>query len=321
MRTRQVSVFLVRRILALVILLLIISFLVFGLLYLAPGNAIQVLLGTHPSSPAIIAALKAKYHLNDNFIQQYLLWLKGAVHLNLGISIQTGQTVTSLIGSRIGLTVFLGLYAFLISVLFGVPAGVIAAMRNRSVADRAIVGVSLLGVSVPAFVSGIFLLYLLAIDVGWFPVYGPGAGFTDRLWHLTLPAFALAFGVMALIVKLTRASMITVLEQDYIAFAQARGVGPVRVIVRYGLRNALGPIITAGGLILGVVITGAVLVEQVFALPGIGSLLITSVESKDVPVVQGFTLLAAAILIAANFLIDLCYLFIDPRITAGRGAQ
>jgi len=294
---------------------------VFGLLYLAPGNAIQVLLGTHPSSPAIIAALKAKYHLNDNFIQQYLLWLKGAVHLNLGISIQTGQTVTSLIGSRIGLTVFLGLYAFLISVLFGVPAGVIAAMRNRSVADRAIVGVSLLGVSVPAFVSGIFLLYLLAIDVGWFPVYGPGAGFTDRLWHLTLPAFALAFGVMALIVKLTRASMITVLEQDYIAFAQARGVGPVRVIVRYGLRNALGPIITAGGLILGVVITGAVLVEQVFALPGIGSLLITSVESKDVPVVQGFTLLAAAILIAANFLIDLCYLFIDPRITAGRGAQ
>jgi peptide/nickel transport system permease protein len=321
MRTRQVSVFLVRRILALVILLLLISFLVFGLLYLAPGNAIQVLLGTHPSSPAIIAALKAKYHLNDSFIGQYLLWLKGAVHLNLGISIQTGQTVTSLIASRIGLTVFLGIYAFLISVLLGVPAGVIAAMRNRSVADRAIVGVSLLGVSVPAFVSGIFLLYLLAIDVGWFPVYGPGGGFVDRLWHLTLPAFALAFGVMALILKLTRASMITVLEQDYIAFAQARGVGPVRVIVRYALRNALGPIITAGGLILGVVITGAVLVEQVFALPGIGTLLITSVEAKDVPVVQGFTLLAAAILIAANFLIDLCYLFIDPRITAGRGAQ
>ena len=321
MRTRQVSVFLVRRILALVILLLLISFLVFGLLYLAPGNAIQVLLGTHPSSPAIIAALKAKYHLNDSFIGQYLLWLKGAVHLNLGISIQTGQTVTSLIASRIGLTIFLGIYAFLISVLLGVPAGVIAAMRNRSVADRAIVGVSLLGVSVPAFVSGIFLLYLLAIDVGWFPVYGPGGGFVDRLWHLTLPAFALAFGVMALILKLTRASMITVLEQDYIAFAQARGVGPVRVIIRYALRNALGPIITAGGLILGVVITGAVLVEQVFALPGIGTLLITSVEAKDVPVVQGFTLLAAAILIAANFLIDLCYLFIDPRITAGRGAQ
>ena len=321
MRTRQVSVFLVRRILALVILLLLISFLVFGLLYLAPGNAIQVLLGTHPSSPAIIAALKAKYHLNDSFIGQYLLWLKGAVHLNLGISIQTGQTVTSLIASRIGLTIFLGIYAFLISVLLGVPAGVIAAMRNRSVADRAIVGVSLLGVSVPAFVSGIFLLYLLAIDVGWFPVYGPGGGFVDRLWHLTLPAFALAFGVMALILKLTRASMITVLEQDYIAFAQARGVGPVRVITRYALRNALGPIVTAGGLILGVVITGAVLVEQMFALPGIGTLLITSVEAKDVPVVQGFTLLAAAILIAANFLIDLCYLFIDPRITAGRGAQ
>jgi len=192
-----------------------------------------------------------------------------------------------------------------------------SAMRNRSAADRAIVGISLIGVSVPAFVSGIFLLYLLAIDAGWFPVYGPGTGFTDRVWHLTLPAFALAFGVMALIVKLTRAAMIIVLEQDYIAFAQARGVGPVRIITRYALRNSAGPIITAGGLILGVVLTGAVLVEQVFALPGIGSLLVTSVESKDVPVVQGFTLLAAAILIGANFLIDLCYLFIDPRITAG----
>jgi peptide/nickel transport system permease protein len=321
MRARQVSVFLLRRILALVVLLVLISFLVFGLLYLAPGNAIQVLLGTHPANPASIAALEAKYHLNESFIVQYLLWLKGVVHLNLGVSIQTGQTVTSLIGSRIGLTMFLGIYAFLLSVVIGVPAGVVSAMRNRSVADRAIVGLSLLGVSVPAFVSGIFLLYLLAIDAGWFPVYGPGTGFADRLWHLTLPAFALAFGVMALIVKLTRAAMITVLEQDYIAFAQARGVGPVRVITRYALRNALGPIITAGGLILGVVLTGAVLVEQVFALPGIGSLLITSVEAKDVPVVQGFTLLAAALLIAANFLIDLCYLFIDPRITAGQDVQ
>jgi peptide/nickel transport system permease protein len=321
MRARQIAFFLIRRLLALCVLLVIISFLVFGLLYLAPGNAIQVLLGTHPGSPAAIAALTAKYNLNDPFIEQYALWLKGAVHLNLGVSIQTGQTVTSLIGSRIGLTVFLGVYAFLISVALGIPAGVVAALRNRSASDRTIVGISVLGVSVPAFVSGVFLLYLLAIDAGWFPVYGPGSGFLDQLWHLTLPAFALAFGVMALIVKLTRAAMVTVLEQDYIAFAHARGVGPVRVIIRHALRNALGPIVTAGGLILGVVLTGAVLVEQVFALPGIGSLLITSVEAKDVPVVQGFTLLAAAILIAANFLIDLCYLFIDPRITYGRGVQ
>lgn len=320
MRARLIAIFLVRRALALLILLLIISFLVFGLLYLAPGNAIQVLLGTHPASPGVLAALTAKYHLGDSFFEQYLFWLKGAIHLNLGVSIQTGQTVTSLIGGRIGLTIFLGIYAFLVAVLLGVPAGVIAAMRNRSVADRAIVGVSLLGVSVPAFVSGIFLLYLLAIDAGLFPIYGPGIGFADELWHLTLPAFALAFGVMALILKLTRAAMVTVLEQDYIAFAHARGVSPVRVIIRHGLRNALGPIVTAGGLILGVVLTGAVLVEQVFALPGIGSLLISAVGTKDVPVVQGFTLLAAAILIGANFLIDLCYLFIDPRIASGRSA-
>src|SRR5262249_27105060 len=152
---------------------------------------IQVLLGTHPSSPAAIAALEAKYHLNDSFFVQYLIWLKGAVHLDLGISIQSGQTVTSLISSRIGITIFLGVYAFLLAVLLGVPAGIVSAMRNRTVADRAIVGVSLLGVSVPAFVSGVFLLYVLAIGAGWFPVYGPGTGFADELWHLTLPAFAL----------------------------------------------------------------------------------------------------------------------------------
>jgi len=320
MRARLIAIFLIRRALALLVLLLMISFLVFGLLYLAPGNAIQVLLGTHPASRSVIAALTAKYHLGDSFFEQYLFWLKGAIHLDLGVSIQTGQTVTTLIGGRIGVTIFLGIYAFLISVLLGVPGGVIAAMRNRTVADRAIVGISLLGVSVPAFVSGVFLLYLLAIDAGWFPIYGPGTGFVDELWHLTLPAFALAIGVMALILKLTRAAMVTVLEQDYIAFAQSRGVSPARVIIRHGLRNALGPIVTAGGLILGVVLTGAVLVEQVFALPGIGSLLITAVGTKDVPVVQGFTLLAAAILIGANFLIDLCYLFIDPRMTTGRAA-
>jgi peptide/nickel transport system permease protein len=321
MRGRIIAFFLVRRILALVFLLLIISFLVFGLLYLAPGNAIQVLLGTHPSSPAAIAALKAKYHLNDSFIVQYLFWLKGAVHLNLGVSVQTGQTVTSLMASRIGVTLFLGIYAFIIAVVLGVPAGILAALKNRTVADRTVVGLSVLGVSVPAFVSGIFLLYVFAIAAGWFPVYGAGTGFFGELWHLTLPAFALAFGVMALIVKLTRAAMVTVLEQDYIAFAKARGVPPAQVIIRYALRNALGPIITAGGLVLGVVLTGAVLVEQVFALPGIGSLLVTAVGARDVPVVQGFTLLAAAILIGANLLIDLCYLFIDPRIASGRSLK
>ena len=321
MRGRVVAFFLLRRALALFLLLLIISFLVFGLLYLAPGNAIQVLLGTHPANPAVMAALNAKYHLNDPFIVQYLYWLRGALHLNLGISIQTGQSVTSLIASRIGVTLFLGLYAFIISVILGIPAGIFSAIRNRTATDRTIVGISVLGVSVPAFVSGIFLLYVFAIKAGWFPIYGPGTGFFDQLWHLTLPAFALAFGVTALIVKLTRAAMVTVLEQDYIAFAKARGVPRAQVIVRYGLRNALGPIITGSGLVLGIVLTGAVLVEQVFALPGIGSLLVTSVEAKDVPVVQGFTLLAAALLIAANFLIDLCYLFIDPRIAYGRGAE
>lgn len=318
---RVIAWFLVRRVIALVALLVVISFLVFGLLYLAPGSAVQVLLGTRPASKQLIAELTAKYHLNDPFFVQYWLWLRGAVHLNLGVSIQTGQSVTSLIASRLPVTLFLGIYAFIISIAFGVPLGALAAMKNRKLIDRGVVGLSLLGVSVPAFVSGVFFLYLFAISLSWFPVYGPGTGFIDRFWHLTLPAFALALGVTAFIVKITRASMISVLEQDYIAFALARGVPRRQVIVRYALRNALGPIVTAGGLVLGIVLTGAVLVEQVFSLPGIGSLLVSSVGARNIPVVQGFTILAAAILIVANLLIDVCYLFIDPRIVFTRGAK
>jgi peptide/nickel transport system permease protein len=318
---RSLTFLIGRRLVAMVVLLLIISFGVFTLLYLAPGSVEQILLGTKPATPQTLAAIRAQYHLDDPFLTQYWIWLKNALHGDFGTSIRTSEPVASGIESRMGLTLFLGGYAFVLVMLTGVPLGVLAATKKRSAIDRGVVGLGVVGVSAPAFATGIFLLYIFAVRLAWFPAYGQGSGFTDQIWHLTLPALALALTAMALVLKLTRAAMITALDQDYVAFARARGIPAGRVLVFYGLRNALIPVVTAAGLILGYLLTGAVLVEVTFALPGIGSLLVDSVNFKDVPMVQGVAMTVAVVIILVNLLTDILYLFIDPRVRFGRAAS
>jgi peptide/nickel transport system permease protein len=318
---RALLVFTARRLAALVGLLLLISFGVFALLYAAPGSVEQTLLGTRPSTPQVLEAIRQQYHLNDSFLMQYWIWLEHAVRLDFGTSIRTDESVRSAIANAMGLTVFLSVYAFIIAMVLGVGLGIVAAVWKRSVIDRSAVAISVIGVSAPAFATGIFLLYVFAVVLGWFPAYGQGSGFVGRLSHLALPAVALALTVMALILKFTRAAMITALDQDYVAFALARGVPYRRVLILYALRNALVPVITGAGLILGVLLTGAVLVEVTFALPGVGSLLVASVLTKDVPMVQGISLVVAVAIILANLLTDILYLFIDPRIRYGRGGS
>lgn len=320
MTTGALLLFILRRLIALVVLLLIISFGVFALLYVAPGSVEQVLLGTRPSNPQTLQAIRDEYNLDDPFLTQYAKWLEGAVQLDFGRSIRTSEPVLTGIKNRMGVTLFLGLFGFLIALVAGVLLGVAAAVKKRTSIDRGVVGLSVIGVSAPAFATGIFLLYVFAVLLGWFPAFGQGTGFTDRVWHLTLPALALALTAMALIVKLTRASMINELDQDYVAFARARGISSLRVLFTYAFRNALVPIVTAAGLILGYMLTGAVLVEVTFALPGVGSLLVDSVEFKDVPMVQGVTMVVAFVIIVVNLVTDLLYLFIDPRIRFGRVA-
>jgi peptide/nickel transport system permease protein len=314
------ALFIARRLAALVLLLLIISFFVFALLYLAPGSPEQMLIGDRPSSPETIQAIKEQYHLSDPFIVQYGRWLNGAVRLDFGNSIRTNEPVLSGILDRAGLTFFLGGFAFLIAMGLGVPLGVLAAMKRQRAIDRGVVGLSVIGVSAPAFATGILLLYVFAVVLGWFPVFGQGSGFADRLWHLTLPAIALALTGMALVLKLTRAGMIGALEQDFVAFARARGLPARKVLLSYAFRNALVPIVTAGGLILGLMLSGAVLVEVTFALPGVGSLLVTSVTFGDIPMVQGLAMLIAIVIVLVNLLTDVIYLFVDPRIRFGRAA-
>lgn len=309
-----------RRLVVLPVLLILISLGVFSLIYVAPGSVEQSLLGARPTTPALLAQVRREYHLNDPFFTQYWFWAVRALHFNFGTSAQFDEPVSTIIKQNIGPTVFLGIYGFIIAMSVGVALGAWAAFRRRTAIDRGIVGLTVIGVSMPAFASGLFLLYVFSIFLKWFPTYGEGTGFTGRLYHLALPALALALTVMALVVRLTRAGMIAALEQDHVAFARARGVPSHQIFWHYALRNALIPVITSAGLILGYMITGAVLVEVTFSLPGIGSALVGAVNFKDATVVQGITIVLATIIIVVNLVTDIAYLVADPRMRLGAAA-
>jgi peptide/nickel transport system permease protein len=312
---RSLALYVGRRLIALVLLVVVISFVVFSLLYLAPGSPEQILLGARPSTPETVAAIRAEYHLDDPFLVQYWDWFRDALRFDFGRSIRTNEPVVDGIRERFWLTLQLGGLAFLITMLLGVPLGVLAALRRRTATDRGIVALSVVGVSAPAFATGILLLYVFAVRLGWFPVFGEGSGVIDRLQHLALPAIALALTGMGLVLKLTRTAVIGSLEQDYVTFARARGIPRRRVLRAYALRNGLVPIVTAAGLLLAYMLAGTVLVEVTFALPGLGSLLVESVRTLDIPMVQALTILIATIVVLVNLLADLVYVAIDPRIS------
>jgi peptide/nickel transport system permease protein len=320
MSHRALLLYVIRRLLMLGVLLVALSFVIFSLLYLAPGDPVDILLGFNSRTPETVRALRHEYHLDHSFLEQYWLWAKEAAQFHFGRSIQTSLPVTDEIRVRLPVTLFLGLYAYILTLIFGVTLGVAAALKKQRVSDRGITAGTVVGLSTPVFVSGIFLLYLFAILLPWFPVFGRGSGFGDELWHLTLPATALAMHSSAYVVKHTRAAMINVLDQDFIVFARARGLSPRRVLLRYALRNALIPVITISGIILGGLIAGAVLVEATFSLPGIGSLLVESATAKDLPLLQGVAMLIAVVIMVANLLTDLAYMAADPRIRLGRSA-
>ena len=303
-----------KRVVVAILILIAVSFATFSLLYLAPGSAEQALIGPRPATPQLIASLRAQFHLDEPFLVQYLDYVKGVFHLDFGTSVRTGEPVGDMLRAAAPVTLFLAIYGFVLTIVIGVALGVFAALRSRSAMDRGVVGMTVVGISAPAFASGFLLMYIFAVELGWFPAVGGGDGFSDRFSHLTLPAVALAISGAALVVKLTRAAVVTALEQDYITFARARGLSQRRVVVAYALRNALIPIITASGAILAYMLTGTVLVEVTFGIPGFGSMMIESVNAKDVPVVQAIAVLFAIVIVAVNLLVDICFVVADPRI-------
>ncbi len=305
--------FLVRRLAASAAVVLVVSFGIFGLLYLAPGSIVHTLLGTRPVSPATVAAIRAQYHLNDPFFVQYLRWLGGVLHGNLGTSIESGGPVWPDIRSSFPLTLEVAVLGSVIAVAVGVPLGAWAAVRRGGRTDRIISAASVGALSAPPFAVGILLLLVFAVELAWFPAYGTGGGFFSTLWHLALPAVALGVGGVGLVLRFTRAAVLRELDQDYVFFAQARGLRRGQVI-SYALRNSLVPILTAGGLILTSTLAGTVMVEVTFALPGVGNLLVESVTFKDVPVVQAVALLLTIAITLINLLVDVAYAVVDPRI-------
>ncbi|MEU5866485.1 ABC transporter permease [Nonomuraea sp. NPDC047529] len=309
--------FVARRLAAALLLLGVLSVLTYALLALAPGDPEQVLLGPRPSTAESRAAVRAQYHLDDPLPVRYATWLGDAVRGDFGASLYSREPVAGVIADRLPVTAGLAAYAIILTLTVGLPAGLAAAMRRGGPLDRGITLSALVGLAIPPFAMSILLLYGFAVTLGWFPVFGAGETFAERVAHLTLPAIALATGQAAVVIRQMRAAALDLAGQDYMTFARARGVGRARYWIGYALRNTALPVLTVGGLLLAANLTGALFVERAFGLHGVGELLVSAVGQKDLPVVQALVLMGGAVVVAVNLLIDLAYLAVDPRVRHG----
>jgi peptide/nickel transport system permease protein len=300
-----------KRLAEFVVSILCLAFVIFSLLYLAPGDPARSLVGTKQVTPELLASIRAAYGLDDPFLVQFGHWVQGAVRLDFGNSIRTGAPVTAYVAPHAAVTFELVLIALFFSVVLGILFGVISAKGRGKLRDDVIANVSLVGTSAPSFAVGLFVLYVFALKFGWFPIYGIGEGFLDRLWHLALPAACLTFAVSALLIKITRSALLPEIEKDYTMFMRARSVAP-SAITAAQVRNASAPILTSAGLVLANLLGGTVLVESVFSIPGLGNLLASSVTFHDVPVVQFIALMLAFIVCLASAIVDILAYVIDP---------
>ncbi len=312
----SIPAFLLRRTGGLLLVLLITSFVVFGMLYLAPGSPISFVLGPRGGTAEQIARVTAQYHLDDPFAVRYFSWIRDVVSGDLGDSVVYRQPVADLIGGRIGTTVALIALATLIIAVVGVGLGLIASLKGGW-ADQVITTLATLGLATPAFVIGVALISVFAVGLGWFPTNGSGSGGVDTLYHLALPAVALAVASAAYQARITRASVLEEEGREHVQTAVARGLRPRIIIRRHILRNALIPITTVLGLTVATLIAGAVVIENVFALDGLGSLLVRAILQRDFAVVQAVILVLVVAFVVINAIVDFLYTIIDPRIQLG----
>jgi peptide/nickel transport system permease protein len=289
---------------------------VFLMLRMTPGDPAAVIAGDN-ASPGDIAEIRRRLGLDEPLLTQFVLWIGGLLRGDLGESFFFKRTVASLIGQRLEPTLALTICSTAIAVVVAVPLGVIAAHRRGSLLDRGVMALSVLGFSVPVFAIGYLLIWTLAFRLGWFPVQGYariGQGFWEFLHRLALPSVTLAIAYVALIARITRASVLEILEEDFIRTARAKGLTERTVLMRHALRNAAVPILTVIGIGVAVLIGGAVVTESVFGIPGLGRLTIEAVLSRDFPVIQAIILLFSCAYVLINLAIDIAYTLIDPRI-------
>lgn len=305
-----------RRVLSTIPVMAIVALFVFSLLYIAPGDPAAVIAGDQ-ASPEDVEKIRQGLGLDRPYLIRFFEWTGQIVRGDLGTSIFTNLPVTTMIGQRVEPTLSLMLVTLVIAVGVAVPMGVVAAWKADTWIDRAAMAFAVFGFSTPVFVVGYLIAYLFALKLGWFPVQGYkpiAAGVGPWLQSLILPSVTLALVYIALIARITRAAMLDVLGQDYIRTARAKGVGQRQILFVHGLKNAAVPIVTVIGIGVALLIGGAVVTESVFAIPGLGRLVVDAILRRDYPVIQGVVLLFSFVYVLVNLGVDLIYVLVDPRI-------
>ena len=312
--------YLLRRLLHALLIIWGCATLVFFLLRLIPGDPVIQMLGPE-YTPEAAALLRQKLGLDEPVHVQYVRWFGNILTGDFGTSIATGESVTGAIGTGLPKTLSIALLSFLIALLIALPAGVLAALKRNTAFDYAASVVAFVGVSMPSFWFGIILVLIFAVRLGWLPSLGYAEIGDDGVWewlkHLLLPSIAIGAGYAAILMRFVRSGLLEVLGSDYVRTARAKGLGERAVMVRHALRNALIPVVTIAGIQLALLLSGAVVIEIVFSIRGLGRILVGAIFDKDYPMVQGVILLVAVIFVLANLVVDVVYTFLDPRIHYG----
>lgn len=308
--------YILRRVMATLPVMIVVALFVFSLLYIAPGDPASVIAGEQ-ASPADVEKIRTSLGLDRPFLVRFGEWSWRLVQGDLGTSMFTGLPVTELIIQRVEPTLSLMIVTLLLAIVVAVPLGVVAAWKAGTWLDRGVMALAVAGFSVPVFVVGYLLAYWFALELDWLPVQGytPIAkGFWPWLENLILPSIALGFVYIALIARITRATMLEVLSQDYVRTARAKGLGEPSILFVHALKNAAVPIVTVIGIGIALLIGGAVVTESVFAIPGLGRLTIDAIVRRDYPLIQGLVLMFSFVYVLVNLMIDLVYTLLDPRI-------
>jgi len=308
--------YIIRRLLLLIPVLLIVAIVVFSLVHLTPGDPASMMLGRDATIEQK-EALREQLGLDEAIPIQFIEWIKGVLRFDFGDSLFIGKPVTEALAERAQPTILLALYSLAFSILIAIPSGVMAAVRPNTILDRLLMAVSISGAAIPSFFFGILLILFFAVRLGWLPSGGyvdVGDGLGKHIQSMVLPSLALGFSSAGLLARLVRSTMLDVLNQDYMRTAYAKGLRERHVVIRHALRNAMIPAMTIIGIMLANLLGGAVVIETVFNIPGMGRLLVQSVTRRDFPVVQAAVLLVAVIEVLVMLAIDILYVFIDPRI-------
>jgi len=314
--------FLLRRAFISAVTLVLVSLIVFAGVRAIPGDPARVLAGAE-ADEAGLEEIREKYGLNDRVAVQYLRWVGHALRGDLGVSVRTRLPVAAMVAQKLPITIELTLLAILVALAIAIPAGVLAAVKRNSAWDVVMSSLSLGGVSIPNFWLGIMLILLVSVRLGWLPASGyvpPWEDPIDNLRRMLMPALVLGTGLAAVLMRQTRNAMIEVLGADYVRTARAKGLAQPAVVVRHALRNSLIPVVTILGLQMGALMSGAVVTEQIFVVPGFGRLIVEAVFTRDYPVVQGVVLITASAYVLINLLVDVSYSVLNPRIRIGGAA-